>query len=195
MNDFLKSSLRAKDYILKAIQEKEQKFNEDYYYLALYLTGKNKEDFLELQDLIKDEDIYTEDTFGREEKPHVTVFYGLKEDKKIEIQDYMKTLPPAKIKLGEISYFRNDNKNYDVMIVEIIDINKSLFKVHDHIKNNYRNDWSYPEYAPHATIAYVKKDKGDLHEDNHDMYGKEFLIKDLTYIDSNQKQHILSFGG
>lgn len=192
---FLESTLSAKDYISHLI-EKEEKFNKEFYYLAFYLQGKEKDTFLQLNKMIPEEWLYTEETFGREDKPHCTVFYGLKDNKEYEIKSFMDTyITPAKLEYGEIKSFRNPDKPYDVLYVEVKERNDSLTKVHNYIKDSFDNEWTYDTYTPHMTLAYVKSGKGQELEGYHILQGAEFIVDKLTYIDQNQREFILPFSG
>jgi hypothetical protein len=49
----------------------------------------NKKSWKELQDMIDDDDLYNEeagDSYGRENEPHVTILYGLHDDKDKDIE-------------------------------------------------------------------------------------------------------------
>lgn len=117
------------------------------------------------QDLIDDEDLYNpkdDKGFGKEKDPHVTILYGLHSSIPDEdIAEEIEKIKTPKIKMNKISAFDN-NPEFDVIKfdVESDDLHKLNKKF---CKFPYTSD--YPEYHPHATIAYVKKGKAKKYID------------------------------
>jgi len=184
---FYESDMNSKDYINTLVEARE-----DYFYLAYYFAEQDKEKILKLQDIIKDEDVYPDE--GRETTPHITAFYGLKEDKLEDIKVKLKTLAPPKIKIKVIDSFRRDEVPYDVLILKIEEENSSLSDIHYFIDNTFENDNTYPIYSPHTTLSYINKGQckeleGSIKEDI------SLTIKDLTYVDREGKKTKLPFGG
>jgi len=109
---------------------------------------------------IEDKDIYiddNDDSFGLEDESHTTLLYGLHEE--VSDADVISTIRkhkfPNKIKLNNVSLFENDK--YDVLKFDVVEpvlnkVNKNLTK--------FPHTTSFPDYHPHATIAYIKKGKG-----------------------------------
>ncbi|MGV0949243.1 MAG: 2'-5' RNA ligase family protein [Azonexus sp.] len=105
---------------------------------------------------VKDEDIFVDKKggMGREDEPHVTVLYGLLDEKPTDtVLQVFEHTAPFEIKLGPCSLFKNDD-NYDVLKMEVLSpflhaLNRNICSV-----AAYEND--YPDYRPHVTIAYVK---------------------------------------
>lgn len=123
----------------------------------------NKSDWDNIQDIIDDDDVYTEEgdrTYGREDEPHVTILYGIHEDVPDEdVEKLIDGIKETKVTLKTISIFENDK--YDVVKFDIVgdskdklsDMNKKFAKL------PHTND--FPDYHPHSTIAHVKKGKGE----------------------------------
>lgn len=109
---------------------------------------------------VKDEDVFVDEKggCGREEEPHVTVLYGLLDEKPSDmLLQVFEHTAPFDIKLGPCSLFRNGE--YDVLKMEVISpflhaLNRNVCSV-----VAYEND--YPDYKPHVTIAYVKPGTAD----------------------------------
>lgn len=119
----------------------------------------------ELQNKIDDEDIYDnkEKEFGREDEPHITLLYGLHDDIPDEdIEKVIKSLKPPKITLQKISAFENefDVLKFDVESEDLHKMNKKFTEF------PHTND--YPNYHPHATIAYLKSGTADKYMDDLD---------------------------
>lgn len=92
---------------------------------------------------------------GLETDPHVTVKYALLTDESEGVKDQLEDEKKGKVYLGESSIFEGDK--YDVVKIDVE--SKDLTKLHDKL-NALPHEDRFPEYHPHATIAYVKKGKG-----------------------------------
>ena len=67
---------------------------------------------------ISDDCLYDEgDAEGREDEIHITVLYGIKEEKPIETFKLLSKVRPFKLQLGKVDKFEADD--YDVIIVLI----------------------------------------------------------------------------
>jgi hypothetical protein len=113
-------------------------------------------DFNKLADQIEESDIYTEEGYGIETEPHVTLLYGFEpEVEESEIKKIIDEIDFSSVKINKASLF--ENEDYDVLKFtasspELFVANKKL-KVLPH-----QND--YPDYKPHLTLAYLKSGRG-----------------------------------
>jgi len=119
------------------------------------LDEKLKSKILNLGSLIKDEDLYNEEGYGRDLVPHITVKYGIHTSDIKEIKNVMKSFNKKEIKfsLKEISKF--ENELYDVVIIKVD--SEDLTELNKLINDNIENTTTYPVYTPHITLAYVRK--------------------------------------
>lgn len=104
---------------------------------------------------IRNEDIYVDENggMGREEEQHVTVLYGLVDEKPSDmLLQVFEHTAPFDVKLGAVKIFRNDG--YDVVVLEVI--SPFLHALNRNVRSvaAYEND--YDNYTPHCTVAYVK---------------------------------------
>ena len=122
----------------------------------------DKKNWGDVQLLIDEEDIYTEEgdkSFGREDEPHITLLYGLhatnSDDKIKEVSEKMEII---EVELKKITIFEKDK--YDVVKFDIIGKSKDkLSKINkEYVKLPHTTD--YPNYEPHSTLAYVKSGCG-----------------------------------
>lgn len=129
---------------------------------------------------IPDEDVYTEEggrSYGRENDFHVTVKYGLHDGKEDKVVDVLKHQKPFDIELGKISLF-NTHEKYDVVKVEVF--SDTLHVIHNKLGKLPNSD-EYPEYKPHATIAYVKKGSCDKFNGLKDFQDIKFGVDSLIF--------------
>jgi len=133
--------------------------------------------FGHLQDSIPDEALYSEiieekpkylagskepffvekiDKYGKEKNPHVTVLYGLKNEADyFELRRKLANVKSFEIKLGSFSYF-DTNPDYDVCVIQVE--SPELIKLNKMIRDSFDYENNFPDYKPHMTLAYVKKD-------------------------------------
>lgn len=123
---------------------------------------------------IKDEDIFVtqkDPTFGREDEIHITILYGLHNEKPEPVVEILENAGPITVKLGKVGVFTNPYK-FDVVMINVDspDLQRLNKVLHDNVK--YTN--KYGDYHPHVTIAYVKKGKGWKHLGLTHWEGREF---------------------
>lgn len=115
---------------------------------------------------IDEDDVYLkpyDDSYGKEENPHVTVVYGIHEDEVDPqrmadmIEHYMK---PLTVVIKEIDIF--PGKEYDVVKYNV-PLTGQLQGYRD-IFMQVPNTQKFPEYHPHMTIAYVKPGTGEKYK-------------------------------
>tara|TARA_R110000782_G_scaffold15939_2_gene46101 strand:- start:7572 stop:8129 length:558 start_codon:yes stop_codon:yes gene_type:complete len=149
--------MNIRKLVRKALLNEAEKKDHEYGCLMVYLDV-NKASWKELQDMIDEDDLYTDeddDSYGRETKPHITILYGLHEeikDKDIEID--IRAIKEPKMTFKNISSF--GSTKYDVLKfdVESDDLTKENKKF-----SEYPHTTSFPDYHPHCTIAYLKPGK------------------------------------
>jgi len=153
-----KQSIRnaVRRYLLEGNGDKH-----DFGCVMLYFNI-DKKVWTKFQEVIDKGDIYTEDGdqgYGLEDKPHVTVLYGLHAtNPDSTIKELIDEMEGPKLNLRKISIFENDK--FDVLKFDIIgDSKKKLEKMNAKFaKLPHTTD--YPDYHPHATICYLKPGTG-----------------------------------
>lgn len=127
--------------------------------------------------------------FGREDDPHVTLCYGLKDFADYEkLKAYMSTIPKFSIRLGAAGFFRDNTKPYCVRVIFIEDPTGQLRALNSYIRQTFDVFVSYPDYNPHMTIAYCDKDF-KLRDSRHQFEGKQIDIPQFEWChndDSNK---------
>ncbi len=142
-----------KKLLREALLKENKPTNPSYGCLMVFLDY-DKSEWNKLQDNIDKEDLFEPDTKGLEKDPHITILYGLHEDIKDEdIEKEIKEIEKPKIKLGGVSSF--ENEKFDVLKFDIE--SSDLHKLNKQFSDNFPYTTDYPNYEPHATIAYVKK--------------------------------------
>ena len=128
----------------------------------------------EIHDMIDPAHLYTEEgdrSYGLEDEPHITLLYGLNHDVKPEdVFEAISGIKIPKIKLVEVTAFKNENFDvlkWDVDAPFLYGMNEELVKL------PHEND--FPDYHPHATIAYLKPGMADKYIK--EMVGANYVVQ------------------
>jgi len=124
----------------------------------------NFPEMYKIQDMINPDDIYedeTDDSYGLETQPHVTILYGLHDNVPTEdVQKAIGNFEYGLCRLDNPSVFQNEK--YDVLKYDVNYVTRGgafLHKANNELKKlPYTSD--FPEYNPHLTIAYLKPKTG-----------------------------------
>jgi 2'-5' RNA ligase len=154
MKDFIKSIFR------KRITEGKHNHKNDYGCVMVFLDV-DKDDWDNLKSMINEDDLYQgkdgDTGYGFENEPHVTVLYGLHGDIPLkDVEKVLKAMKRPEITMQKVTSFSNKDfgvLKFDVESDDLHTENKKLTK--------FPHTTSYPDYHPHATIAYIKPDKID----------------------------------
>jgi 2'-5' RNA ligase len=92
---------------------------------------------------------------GKEKHSHITVKYGLDDESHEGAKEALKDEHPAKVTFGHTSLFKNPDA--DVLKVEVT--GADLHRLHRKLNSLPHGD-TYPDYAPHSTIAYLRPGMG-----------------------------------
>ena len=164
---------------------------------------------------IEDDDLYTElndDSYGLEMQPHITLLYGIHEDKidpSVIIDMMEQKLKPLTIEIKDIDVFENDK--FDVVKYNV-PITDQLQEIRDLFMESFENTQTIDKYNPHVTIAYVKPglgkkykkqlnepfkltlDKGvySYHKENHED-GDDNIRRMVNLNNKNDKNNSSSF--
>jgi len=118
------------------------------------LQGEARKRLLSLAKLIPDYELGND---GREDDPHVTVKYGLHTDDPKKVAEVVGGVGAVHGTLTEVNAFYGEEtgKDYDVLIVKVS--SPELHDLNSWIAERLEHTDTWPDYKPHATIAYLKK--------------------------------------
>ena len=141
-----------------------------------------KESMLEFIQNIPNECVYEEvgENYGKEANPHVTVMYGLSPIEETRVKELLNKVPKKIVaELGKISKFSNADTPYDVLKIEVK--SPHLNKIHEMIRKNFENNYKWPQYNPHVTLAYVKKGTCNEYVGNKTFEGMKVMFETFMY--------------
>ncbi len=106
-----------------------------------------------------DERIYDDEDneLGREDKPHVTIKFGLHTTDPDKVKATLDGQSPFQVRLGPMSVFNSE----DYTVIKLGVEGQGIHKLNRFVSDNFECTDTFPEYHPHCTVAYVKKDKLD----------------------------------
>ena len=139
-------------------------------------------------DNVPDEHLFfdpNDPTFGREDDIHLTLIYGIHADNPKEIKSIIKEEKSFTCKLGEIKLLTKNSK-FDVLVIDVQcdnlhNLNKKLHLSLDVTK-------THPEFIPHVTIAYLKKNIGKKYVGDKTFDGEQFHVKNFKFSSKNGNQ-------
>lgn len=142
---------------------------------------------------IPDGDLYIEgdDSKGREDDIHITLFYGIKSNNPDEVKSLISKVQPFEVRLGLINLFKDKDK-YDVLKIEVE--SGELEKLHYEIEKNVDVNSTYPTYKPHVTVGYIKKGAGDKFVGDEEFKGKTFKVTEIDFSPSDGLDKKLPLG-
>ena len=129
-------------------------------------------------------------TFGREYDTHITLIYGIHTGSIKEVLHFFRKEKAFKCILGKIDIFKNER--FDVLVINV-ECDK-LHKLHDKIKKNIEVTETYPEYKPHVTICYLKKDSCDKFIGNASFVDQEFILDTVIFSSKNGEKKSIKLG-
>ena len=118
---------------------------------------------------------------GRENDPHVTVFFGLIPGQDNTVKSVAAKFRPVVVKTIRVVAFPEGDKGVPIVLrVESDELNR-MNKLFSKLRHGVLD---HPDYKPHITLAYVKPEWAALYdeseEDESDLGGMELTLTDLV---------------
>jgi len=110
-----------------------------------------------IQDKIDPED-WTED--GKETEIHLTLMFGIVggvKSKKL-VADFIAGQKEIEVQISKLEIFKPNEKDFEVLVVRVK--GAEIHSLRRKIEKAVPNEQTYPEYKPHITIGYLKRDTG-----------------------------------
>lgn len=137
--------------------------------------------------LIKENELYDEEGYGREIQPHTTILYGLHDDFKLEdVFKYLLPLNSLRIFSSKIDTF--SNQEFDVVKFNIEC--DALHHMNSNIRKNFNYTSKFPDYHPHATIGYLKSGCGEKYVRE---LSKPYIFRPINYLYSDSRGNSVPF--
>lgn len=128
---------------------------------------------------------------GREDRPHITIKYGLHADDAAAVTAALANVAPVTVTLGETSLFQND----DADVVKVDVESPALHELNKIIAGAVKTTDTHPKYQPHVTLAYVKPGRGKKYAGNKALAGKTITLDRLVFSGRDGKETVIGLRG
>jgi GGDEF domain-containing protein/2'-5' RNA ligase len=127
---------------------------------------------------------------------HVTVRYGIQGEDTARVEQFLRSQKPFTARLGETEVFPPTKNSNGAAVVTAKIESPELTRLNDEIQQHADFAPSdFPDYKPHATIAYVDPAKADAYSGLKDLAGEEFPIDHVAISDRNGNQREIPLEG
>lgn len=117
---------------------------------------------------------------GREDRPHITVKFGIESDDPESVRATIEAARPIAFGVGSTAVFYGDEEDeYDVVFLDVF--SSQLSRLNRAISNATPCVETQPYYWPHITLAYVKKGRGADFAWDSEIEGLRGLVGDVTF--------------
>ena len=126
---------------------------------------------------------------GREEKPHVTILYGIEDESPDKLTKALRGFGRVRIRLGSTGFFSIKDKGFDVVKVEVI--SEDIKRLRKAVEKASTHHTDFPDYKPHATIAYTVLGSGKRFADDRTLSGESVEFDTLVFSGkTDERTHI-----
>lgn len=129
---------------------------------------------------------------GRETEPHVTVKYGLHTTDAEAVRRVLADQPPITVTLGKLSVFP-DRGQGDVLKADVD--SPALRALNATIAEALEATDSFPDYQPHATIAYLKPGVAASYVGRDDVEGETVTIDQVAFTTPTGERVMIALAG
>ncbi len=134
------------------------------------------------------------DSCGREQRPHVTVRYGLHTGDPAKVQRVLSGFGPASFTLGQTSVFpARESGGADVVKIDVA--GNDLHRLNRLLGELLEHTDTHEGYKPHVTLAYVKPGRGGRYAGWKDLAGKSLAATEIAFCDHDGRQWLISLTG
>lgn len=127
---------------------------------------------------------------SREDDPHITILYRLNVEHLPIAQQLLDKEQPFAVKLGKVSLFSNEA--FDVVKIDVV--SEQLHNINSHLVKTMAVERQYPQYVPHVTIAFIKKNEGEFILGNEMFMDKTFEVNNLYFSSRNGTKIKMNLG-
>lgn len=175
----------------------KRRISHDYSCLMADVPEDVAREIIAFADTIPDEYIYETDDeeHGRSKYSHITIKYGIHTFDPSDVLKIVAGSPILSATLGRVTAFHNA----DCIALKVSVQSEDLTRLNGKVRQELRCTDTYPNYKPHITIAYLKKDdKNPYYYTNFytdEFLGREIQIDRLTFSTPKGNRERIVLGG
>ncbi|MDP3920536.1 MAG: 2'-5' RNA ligase family protein [Candidatus Omnitrophota bacterium] len=163
--------------------------NEGYSAVVMQVSEPVRSRILQFGKKIPGEDLFFQEyetDLARVKEPHITLQYRIETNDPSELARVVKSFGPIRVRLGKTGIFERPDAGYDVVFLQAE--GERLHDLHNLIANDLDHDSPFLEFAPHITLAYVKKGLGVKYDSISELEGMTFEIDTVSFVQGNGDQ-------
>ena len=153
-------------------------------------TGLAAKAIRAMSESIPDSDLAEE---GREDKPHITVKYGLHTDDAEDVREIVEGFGPISVRFGTTKIFpakEDDEDGQDVVYVSVE--SDALHRLNELISDELECTDKFPAYVPHVCLAYVKPGMGQKYVGMVAVDGEEITFDEIQFSNVDKEKTVIS---
>ena len=148
-----------------------------------------------MRDAIPDADLMEGNGTSREEEPHVTVRYGIKDGGE-GLPEYLTGLAPFTLKFGKTMAFAPSEQSDGAAPLVVQVDSPELHAVNAQLAQEATFKEATFDYHPHATLAYVAPERAQRYVDDDYLDGVEYPVRSIVItMPDGSSQEIMLTGG
>lgn len=159
----------------KSLAAEQHSFATTHIELPKAIASKIKE----IANAIPDQDL-AED--GRETNPHITVKYGLHRSTAYGLRGMLNDEMPSRFRMGNLKVFPSTPDRQSDVVVAAVD-SPDLHRLNAKVSESVPHTTTFPDYMPHATVAYLKPGMGQKYAGWDDLDGMEGTADEIVHSD------------
>ena len=141
-------------------------------------------------------DVYNSDgDHGLDERPHVTVKFGIHTDEPQEVLNLVGSWSPFWCRVGRVSTFNAPNN----VVLKLEIQSEDLVRMNRDVSGSLECTDTHPEYKPHCTLAYLVQREDDPYYFQkymtHEFDGVEFRVEDVEFSTPDGREYTMALNG
>ena len=133
-------------------------------------------------------DIKSEDLVQLEHVPHITLKYGLHTNDPQPVRAILAAEAPISVKFGRTEVLSGGDD--DALVIKIF--SPDLRRINARFKRLLPHTETYPQYQPHATVAYVRKGRGKKYVGRGDLEGRTQTFNEVRFSSRSGRRTMIS---
>ena len=124
-----------------------------------------------------------------EDKPHITLLYGIKADDPEDLEEMLSIVRPIRVTLGKTSLFRTEE--HDCLKIDVE--GNQLLMLRAYLESGIEFEDAH-EYHPHVTVAYLQPGEGPRYANDPALEGETVLVSEVCFYNREGERVVIRLG-